>query len=117
MTWPSRVSVGRRQAGRVMQSFILSRSRPTGAELLVDEASDLVQLLEVGGLEERQEVPHVGLLPGHGGGGGGVGVEAASPSRCPSLTCLEDSWGPPTDTVSRHLYRKRREQSQKTFPE
>jgi len=44
--------------------------RPTRAELLVDEASDLVELLEVGGLEERQEVPHVGLLPGHGGGAG-----------------------------------------------
>lgn len=86
--------------------LLLLRSKepdgPTGAELVVDEAPDLFELLEVGGLQEREEVPDVGLLPGHGGsagGGGRVSLTVSVPA------CLEDSWGPPTNTVSRHRWR------------
>lgn len=38
--------------------------------MFVDEPLDLLQLPYVGGLQEREQVHHVGLLPGHGGGRG-----------------------------------------------
>lgn len=73
---------------------------PTSAELLVDMASDLFELVEVRGLQEWEEVPHTGLLPGHGDGSAGCGGSVSLAASVP--TCLEDSWGPPTNTVSRH---------------
>lgn len=79
----------------------VSWCRRTGVELLVDKASDLFELLEVGGLQEWEEVPHVGLLSGHGGGSAGGG--GGTCLTVSVLACLEDSWGPPTNTVSRHL--------------
>lgn len=65
----------------------------TSAELLVDEASDLIQLVEVGGLQEWEEVSHIGLLPGHGGGSAGGGGSVSFTVSVPA--CLEDSWGHP----------------------
>lgn len=77
----------------------------TRAELLIDYAPDLLELVEVRGLQEWKEIPHVGLLPGHGDvsagvvwwGFGGVRVEAV-----PFPPCLEHPWGRPP-LVSRHL--------------
>lgn len=77
---------------------------PTSAKMLIDKASDLFKLLELRGLQEREEIPNVGLLPGHGGGGGGSAGGGGRFSLTVSVpACLEDSWGPPTNTVSRHL--------------
>lgn len=39
----------------------------TSTEVLIDETPDLIKLVEVGGLQEWEKVPHVGLLPGHDG--------------------------------------------------
>lgn len=96
----------------VLNGFVKMRTRAhaswcrrTGVELLVDKASDLFELLEVGGLQEWEEVPHVGLLSGHGGGSAGGGGRTSLTVSV--LACLEDSWGPPTNTVSRHLCRFR----------
>lgn len=63
--------------------------------MLVDENSDLIKLVEVGGLQEWKKVPHVGLLPGHGGVSTGR-VDGGAFWGCPSLlACLEHSWGHP----------------------
>lgn len=46
--------------------------RCTCTEVFVDETFDFLKLLEIRGLQEREQVTHVKLFPGHGGGGGGV---------------------------------------------
>lgn len=35
--------------------------------MFIDKALDLIQLAEVRGLQQRKQVPHVELFPGHGG--------------------------------------------------
>lgn len=40
--------------------------------------------MEVGGLQQWEEIPHVGLLPGHGSAGGGGGGGGHNWSQCPS---------------------------------
>lgn len=85
----------------------------TSAKVLIDKAFNLLQLSQVGGLQEMEEVPHVGrLLPGHGGSGGGGGSRSlsrpeggregsrSSLSKRPALPGGVP--GPPANTVSRH---------------
>ena len=68
----------------------------TCAQVLVDEAFDLLQLTQVRGLQEGEQVHGAGLLSGHGGraAGGQAEVRRRSGSQCPVL--------PGGHSVSRH---------------
>lgn len=89
----------------ILNEFVKMRTRThvswcrrTGVELLVDKASDLFELLEVGGLQEWEEVPHVGLLSGHGGGSAGGGGRT-SLTQCQSwLAWRTPGVHPPTQS-------------------
>lgn len=79
-------------------------------EVLVDETFDFLKLLEIRGLQEREQVPHIKLFPGHAGGGGGGGgggvkgvakVEGRGFQMSLTLPAVRVP-GPPTDAVSRH---------------
>lgn len=51
--------------------------------MFVDETFDFLKLLEIRGLQEREQVTHVKLFPGHGdGGGGGGGNGVLGSGRC-----------------------------------
>lgn len=68
----------------------------TRAELLIDHAPDLVELVEVRSLQQGKEVPHAGLFPCHGGVslvwcGGGLN-SGYGDLAFPTLWCLP-AWG------------------------
>lgn len=69
----------------------------TCTEVLIDETFDFLKLLEIRGLQEREQVTHVELFPGHGGRGN-IGVWLrwrGGAFRCHSLCLLSGSLGRP----------------------